>query len=334
MGSSLPRLQLCTRPTLCIHFNVIKGTVVIFSLFGIAYTLNLNFVLSQLTTNPVYAGQGKYHVSSADASVNPCDGFVSVNANTTLMTNFTDNHFLETIGFTGRFGNRLALVTSMIRTAQDMCCGVRLPTGILVGWQPSPRDITFANISPRCEPHTNKELGECKKRTAKEWYYLYMRNGTQMNQSRCADILLANYFQVNETHALGKRCPVNKPYVIHVRSGDIVKEVQHFHRNLDARQSLAQVRAYPTSYYDAAILKILSVAKQTPTPTIHVLCESLHSPTCVHLLKVARYLPQLNVRIGMELLEDLHLLLCAREVVTSVGTFRKALLLSASLENS
>lgn len=249
-------------------------------------------------------------------------------------------------GFYGRLGNRIAAIRNMVADADLKCCGVCLPSDILDGWQPDARDrICLASAGRSCSSWEHKPRLSCRKKNGYEWYmmnkvqhaYLYKRNtGESATPSPCADVLLSEYFQINRTHVLGRKCPSNKFYVLHVRAGDIANG--HFDESagiwIPEIKGARDYGPFPTSYFDAAVLNILHrlQMKATLDRIIYVLCETLHNPTCAHFVKVANYIPQLTVQVGDSLVEDMYTMLCATEIVLSFSSLNNALALSTRLE--
>ena len=272
-----------------------------------------------------------------------CGAFLAINSTSVNQAAFTGNtnttpvsrtdntrsdQFLTTHGLYGRLGNRLHLLNKLVAAAQTYCCGVSIPANIVDGWHPLLDDTTFVNLNTTCRTHLDVNQSTCasKSKSGHDWFYSRIENSQQL---ACFKPLMQRYLQINSTHAVGKKCPESPHAVVHVRSGDIARGSFNTTTGTWAPGSVhAGYGPYPTSYYVAALH---NMTKRAASSTIfYVLCEDVQNPTCDFFQKAALNFPfPLQVRIGKPLLEDIHLLLCANEVVVSKGFFARILALSS-----
>ena len=134
--------------------------------------------------------------------------------------------------------------------------------------------------------------------------------------------MLRRFLGINDTHVLGKRCHGPAYAVLHIRTGDITFGTFN-KRSGEYRPSRSihpKYWLYPTSYY-TSVVKHIRARSKTPM-RIFVLCETLTNPTCDFFNQLADLDPNIYVRNGSSLTDDIHLLLCASEVATSRGTFQ------------
>ncbi len=270
-----------------------------------------------------------------------CGAFLAINSTSVNQVAFTGNtnttpvsrtdntlsdQFLTTHGFYGRLGNRLILLKKLTAAAETYCCGVSIPANVVDGWHPLLDDTTFANLNTTCRTHLDVNQSTCasKSKSGEDWFY-----SKAPQQAACFKPLMRRYLQINSTHAVGKKCPESPHAVLHVRSGDIT--AGSFNMTTETwvpKPVHPGYGPYPTSYYSAALH---NMTKRAASSTMfYVMCENVGNPTCDYFQKAALNFPfPLQVRIGKPLLEDLHLLLCANEVVRSKGAFANILALSS-----
>ncbi len=216
----------------------------------------------------------------------------------------------------GRLGNRLSASSHMIAWAEQECCDVHLPNNILDGWKPPA--LSFENTN--CVDRNSALAARCGSiRSSEKWFRL------KQTISPCVHHILKQYFAITATHALGRACPDEPFAALHIRSGDVAAG------SYNASSGVFQPRKvnrkhwlYPTSFY-AAVLKNLSMRAV-------VFCENLANPSCDFFQKLSDVDPNIRVRVGEPLIEDLHLMLCATEVAASHGTFKGVFTLSEALQ--
>ncbi len=236
----------------------------------------------------------------------------------------------------GRLGNRVQLVSNMVAHAEKHGCHIRITDSalsgqglgdpLLVGWVPDTN--VFKNLKPK------KDTKPCSRRTGPDWY------GTPHIESACAKFVLQHYFKINGTSAFGRSCPSEPHAAMHVRSGDSSDGKYNTTKPSQTPNTCPSCGVYvpypginpsywvaPTSYYAAAWRHIQG--RKHMLKTI-IFCETDDNPTCDFFLKLERIEPTIKVRVGEDLLEDLHLMLCADEFVmsASISTFRKVIALS------
>ena len=254
---------------------------------------------------------------------------VAIALNVSSVSNVTlSDHFLTIRGrgHYGRLGNRLRSLNKLVQSADTDCCGLSIPPDILDGWHPLV-DTTFVNLNNTCRTHLQVNQSTCasKSKSAQDLFYLNIDE----QRSACYAPLMQRYFQINSTHALGKECSERPHVVLHVRAGDITRG--SFNTTTGTWVPGRVHRGYfpfPTSYY---LMALNNMKKRAISSTIfYVLCEDSGNPACDYFLKTTLFAEvPLRVRIGKPLLEDVHLLLCANEVVVSNGSFKNILSLSS-----
>ena len=239
--------------------------------------------------------------------------------------NHVSSNVVEVSGH-ARLGNTLYAVVRLFSIAENECCNVRLPELMLGGWKPRISSFEYlaescvfspdvdSRPSPWCKPHDVDEL------LHREFF----------TDSRCAVSSLRRYFEINQTHVLGKRCPSTTYAALHIRSGDITSgKYNRLTGQYEASSSVhTKYWLYPTSYYAAVVRHIRSRSEEKK---IVVLCETSTNPACGFFEKLADLDPRIEVRVGSDLLDDIHTLLCSDEVATSYGTFQVVLPLSQTI---
>jgi len=248
-------------------------------------------------------------------------------------------------GHYGRLGNRIIAIINMIAYARKKSCNIIMPQNLL---EDSP---SFLETNPKktCFTPTTKNFTEsinnslCGSETAKYWFDrdpFFARSSwyERGNTVPCATRLLSTYFDINKTHALGRACPKSPYIVLHVRSGDIVKGHYDEDEGIYLPNKVSRFYApYPTSFY-VSVLKDIAMRNSgsRKTPQVFVLCETLDNPTCDYLQKTADIFSDsglnLILRVEQRLEDDLHIMLCAREVAMSYGSLKIVLAVSQRLK--
>ena len=226
----------------------------------------------------------------------------------------------------GRLGNRIIALKKVLRAALVSGCHVRLEQGLLEEWDPD-WDF-FANQFVVNETRS----APCVQKNNKQWYNYdeFSVGKLETEHMKCAiDKAIATYFSTNESHSFGKKC-VNDSYVaIHIRSGDTIKGYYN-----TTTGDYIPTRAhklygpYPTSFYARVLHKFLAVER------VVVCCEDMDNPSCEFFKKLSLSVKNIEVRVGQPLIEDLHLLNCAKDVAVSYGTFREAMLLDTRINSA
>ena len=223
----------------------------------------------------------------------------------------------------GRLGNRIDMLTNMIKLAERGCCNIEINEyPILKGW--IPRTRVFKNLNQTCSTACENSSCSwaCPHFNGQQWYY----RRDDGDESRCALEVLKYYFDINSTHALGRACPSTPHVALHVRSGDVA--AGHFSGITGSYISNKVHGSYflaPTAYYLAALRDMQS---RQPGVKAFVFCETMDNPTCDFFAKLGRILPGIELRVGESFNEDLFLLLCANEACTSTGSFKDIFMLS------
>jgi hypothetical protein len=233
----------------------------------------------------------------------------------------------------GRLGNRLLWISQMISTSEIHCCDVLLPEDVLEGW--SPASSFFAYNQSSCKrqdgmlggTNTSGSLS-CSEVSAEQLFQEW--KSQQTNFSQCPKRLLEQYFEINDTHVLGKQCPQQPFAVLHIRSGDITGGAYDefsgvYEPNAEHTGVHSRYWPYPTSYY-VAVIK--NVRTRAPVMKIYVFCEDMSNPSCDFFHKLSEVDVGIVLRTGEPLLRDLHYLLCAQEVAVSHGSFKSVFELS------
>ena len=224
----------------------------------------------------------------------------------------------------GRSGNLILSLIHLVHYAETHCCNLLFPPEVLPGF-PS---MAFRNLAD-CAVHANSTLPpnvSCKKLRIDD---VLRFEGTC---PKCATFLLRELLQVNSTHSLGQRCVETEHAALHVRAGDVV--AGDFHVSSGAYTPSVKVHnmywLYPTSYY---VSVYRNIRKESSSRNIFVFCETLDNPTCGFFGKLADIDEQLHVRTGHPLTDDITLMLCARDVAISRGTFHTLFTLSLHMKS-
>lgn len=246
-------------------------------------------------------------------------------------TNRTSRNVVISTKHYGRLGNRIASVGKMVATAQRECCDISIPSDLLSGWSPS--STKFANSDKLCSYSDGGNITTTKKcpaKAGKDWFYDQVSFSNTTGQ--CSVNILRSYFGINGTHVLDRACRPEPYLVLHVRSGDVTRGSYNISNGNFVSGDVHQgYWIFPTSYYVAVIQSIFN--RLGKPPRIFALCESMSNPSCIFLQKLSViYNGTFTLRIGQPLLDDLVILLCAAEVATSNGTFKRVLDLSHRLQ--
>lgn len=239
-------------------------------------------------------------------------------------------------GFYGRLGNRLRAVSHMIDFADKFCCSLFVNGSLLDGWNVKGQHWVFNSTSTTCPSNANRtdSAHMCATTyTGHEWF----SGIAGVEEGACSQLILRNYFAVNQTHALGQKCPEKTYLTLHVRAGDVV--AGGYNQTSGDYVSASVHTGYglfPTSYYVATIRDYIQRyhdGNSTSGRDIVVLCENDANPTCDYFRKTAKMFPSanVNVRVGKRLVEDVYYMLCATEVAVSHGTFSFILTTSTRL---
>lgn len=220
----------------------------------------------------------------------------------------------------GRTGNRLVASENMIIHSLRSRCSVEIPDDLVPKWQSQQTSYKYKDTMT-----VNGTAKNCSNHDSRFWYYGFKRGNVTSQEACVTKHILRKYFGINATHAFGKKCPSKPIFAVHVRSGDIVDGT--FRESdgawIPARTVHRLYGPFPTAYFDAA----MRGAAESGFDVV-VFCETLRSPTCMFFKKVARD-KKIQLRVAQDLLSDLHLMMCAKELVLSKGSFRHILALNA-----
>ena len=108
--------------------------------------------------------------------------------------------------------------------------------------------------------------------------------------------------------------------VMHIRAGDTTDGAYDLRTGLFVQGGPVNPNypPYPTAFYVRAL-------KEVKDFSVIILCETLSNPSCDFFAKLESLVDNVRVRVGGDVVEDVHLLLCASEVVTSIGSFKNLL---------
>jgi len=228
----------------------------------------------------------------------------------------------------GRLGNQLMIITNMINFAEKNCCNVLVDEDMVPGWNPA---SLFLRRVSMCDA-AHAEIVTCTPKSRFDWFFqgLDPPNFLPVQLGDCALQSLKTYFKIDERGALGKQCPTSPHAALHVRAGDIVAGTYDsisgtYHPSPGVHPDYW---VYPTSYYTSAIREI----RRQSDKKIYVICENMDNPSCEFLAKISGVYTNIEFRVGRDLIDDLHILLCASEVATSFGSFQLIFGLSEKIE--
>ena len=246
-------------------------------------------------------------------------------ANATL----TKNRTVSMTNFIGRLGNRISAVSKMVAFAESAGCDVALPRDLLDGWKSSHREWICSGPEVR---KRSDSYEFCPERGGKEWF-----RTESFSAPVCHLKLLQAYFGINSTHVFDRQCLTQNHVALHIRSGDIT--AGSWDKKTGSYQSAPagaewaswyQHSLFPTSYYTSVIRN--TRARRGHSTIFYVFCEDHGNPTCVFFQKLSSLDEKIVMRVGKELFDDLHLMLCASEVAESRGTFKLVFRLSHTVQ--
>ncbi len=254
--------------------------------------------------------------------VGGCLSFREAKANATL----TKSRTVSMTDFFARLGNRISAVSKMVAVAESRGCDVALPMNLLDGWQGSRREWIW--LGPEVRKRSDS-YEFCPQRAGFEWY-----TTGPLSAPVCHLKLLQAYFGINLTHVFDRRCLTQNHVALHVRSGDIT--AGSFDKNTGTYQSApagkgwSEHSLFPTSYYTSVVRN--TRARRGNNTTFYVFCEDLGNPTCGFFQTLSSIDEKIVMRVGKELIDDLHLMLCASEIAESRGTFRLVFRMSHTVQ--
>ena len=251
-----------------------------------------------------------------------CTDFVPVSslddANRTLQK--LDEHTAYSMSFANRLGNRVQLQGNVIAYATDHCCDVMISRGMLGGFSSQ----KYVNRGIACLSE-KKQKTKCPHETSRYWYNL--KYNLNEKSKGCIRRVLQHHFKINSTHALGRKCTSATYGALHIRSGDIVSGRYNETSGLySPRTAHHAYWLFPSSYY----LSVISSWKKRKLKysKIYVFCETTGNPTCNLLASLQQVMPEIEMRVGGNLLDDLFLMLCADEIAFSHSSLQQFLSLS------
>lgn len=253
--------------------------------------------------------------------------------------------------FYGRIGNRIATYKEVFRQALISGCHVKIRRDLLTGWDSGSSlwrntlALDYPSGSPQCMRMTH---------THKYWYFhrlARLKNATQFSQQTSAghhirscattyrihtaimhstdahadcvaDNAMVQYFSANFTHVLGRRCPQESYAALHVRGGDTTQGKYMPDGSYRSMTIENNYGPHPTSFYTAAIRMMIE-----RWPKVVAICEDLSNPSCETLQSISSVVPQLQVFVARDIMDDLFTLNCAKEVAIARGSFQHAALL-------
>jgi hypothetical protein len=224
----------------------------------------------------------------------------------------------------GRFGNSILGLIRLVLYAETNCCHIFLPGDILSGIPP----MAFRNTAT-CPLPDESNISSHKRCENQEISDMINTQGSP----RCAVHILRKWLQINYTHVFGEKCPATGHAAFHVRSGDIVSgtfdaESGSYLPSTDVHE---QYWLYPTSFYTAAYKNVKEFSPMEDR-RVFVICENMDNPTCEFFSKLADIDQRLDFRTGNSLIDDLKIMLCAREIAASRGTLQVVFSLSQHAE--
>lgn len=212
----------------------------------------------------------------------------------------------------GRLGNRLRAIGTLFAIAEEGCCHIQINMTILDDWNPGGKRFKYVGLN--CVRTESRSL--CTSVTGYELFSI--RDDYKLNT--CAVFGIKSYFKSNETHSMNKECAKESYATLHVRSGDVVAgQYNRTSGTYMPNKVHPNYWLYPTSYY---IQAIYNIKKRQKRARIIVFCETMENPTCDTLASIQTLLPGLEMKVANLLREDLHLMFCASDMVTSFGTFQ------------
>jgi len=131
---------------------------------------------------------------------------------------------------------------------------------------------------------------------------------------------MRKYFNINQTHVLGKACSSTEHVALHVRAGDVTTGNWGEQGTYEPGGVSSEYGLFPTAFYISVISEIRG--RRGNSVTFYVFCESMGNPTCEHFEKLSMLDSNVVMRVGQPLIDDLQLMLCASEAAESNGSFR------------
>mmetsp|Transcript_10714 Transcript_10714/g.16396 ORF Transcript_10714/g.16396 Transcript_10714/m.16396 type:complete len:419 (+) Transcript_10714:110-1366(+) len=248
--------------------------------------------------------------------------------------------------FIGRLGNQIWQVTNLIDMAKEVGCDYFELPPIFGTWSKKRtigRFVTNSNkqvVANDAKDYPVRDE-QCPVIDAKANAKAGFVEAPKF--SSCSKTILSSYFGINETHVFDRSCPANTNYAaLHVRSGDLASHAYNETTGVYQATSYGGMahQPYPTSFYTAVVKDFVARNYNknngaASPPHIYVLCESMMSPTCEYFQKTAHLFQhemQITFRAGEPLLDDLYIMMCAREAALSRGSFSSVFHLSQQLQ--
>lgn len=217
----------------------------------------------------------------------------------------------------GRLGNKIIIVSNLITEAERLSCGVRLRDDMLSGWFPPENSLSMVHVRKESSHNVSmRKNNSCGSRNLHEWYAFRPPFSSKCHSRH----LLRKYFNVNETHVLGKTCSSIEHVALHVRSGDITMggwSEGGLYKPGIVHEAYGPV---PTAFYISVMHEIR--ARRGNSVPFFVFCETMGNPTCEFFAKLILLNENVILRVGQPLIDDMRLMLCASEVAESHGTFQ------------
>jgi len=219
----------------------------------------------------------------------------------------------------------------MLSYAEDSSCCFDIPHDMISGWNPSHRRWCYVKKN---SSNVSLALNTCESQVAKEWYFNTtttesppLLHPPEWSLPACQVELLQKYFNINHTHALGKECSSTGHVALHVRSGDVTDGSWHEDGHYVPAYVHPWYGLFPTAYYISVIREVRS--RRGDAVKFFVFCETLTNPTCEFFEKLSFMDDKVFMRVEQNIIDDLHLMLCASETAASEGTFNRVFGLSA-----
>ena len=162
----------------------------------------------------------------------------------------------------------------------------------------------------------------CGSREGQKWF----RSNPPFSSRSCHLQLLRKYFNINQTHVLGKTCSSTEHVALHLRSGDVARGGWSEAGTYKPGGVHHGYGLFPTAFYISAMREIR--ARRGSEVSFFVFCETMGNPTCEYFQKLSVLDQNVVLRVGQPLIDDLRLMLCSSEVAESNGSFRNVFGLS------
>ena len=230
----------------------------------------------------------------------------------------------------GRSGNKIIAAQSLIFYAVEHGCDINVPADLLEGWSPACTFFHNRNVEDVTSQVTKRNCNISK--NGRDWFF-FSRERRESALQVSLDVL-SQYFLTNETHAYGKLCTVQPRLSFHIRGGDIVRGDFISSGSYVPKFVHPKYGPVPTSFYAAVLAsqkEFLGKDFHTvATNQIVIFSEDIRNPSLEFFLKLRIIGYNITLRIGLSLLEDLHLMSCSENVAISYGSFWKAFSLRES----